>query len=67
MPLVLTGCNGKIKAWDRLAKQEKMRAKGFRLLEEYECFYLYGKYENDQLLYKECFSKFDIDGVKRNG
>lgn len=58
---------GSKQAWsyDVVANNEKNRAKGFVKLKEYENFYLYGKYdEQGNLLYKECFSKFDIDGVQ---
>lgn len=44
---------------------EKRRFKsGFIVLEEYEDFYLCGRVNKDnKVIYKECFSKFDIDGV----
>lgn len=45
--------------------QERERAKGFKFIKEYKDYYLYGKYTPEgTLLYKECFSKFDMDGVK---
>lgn len=46
-----------------IPNQEKKRSEGFERLEEYEYFYLCGRYRDGRLLYKECFSKFDIDGV----
>lgn len=46
------------------AYEQKKIEKNYRRLEEYEWFYVYGKYDNDgNLLYRECFSKFDIDGA----
>lgn len=44
--------------------EQKKLESGYKRLEEYECFYVFGKYDNDgNLLYRECFSKFDIDGA----
>lgn len=53
--------------YDTCSELEKKKAEqGYRRLEEYEDFYLYGKYNKDGvLLYKECFSKFDIDGAMK--
>lgn len=45
-------------------EKKKVLEKGFARLAEYEYFYLYGKIKDDKVLYRECFSKFDIDGVK---
>lgn len=42
---------------------ERDRVKDFKFIKEYKHYYLYGKYKDGKLLYKECFSKFDIDGV----
>lgn len=53
----------KFKAYEKITRSEKKRAEGFELIKEYEDFYLYGKYKDGELLYRECFSKFDIDGV----
>lgn len=53
----------KFKAYEKITKSEKKRAQGFELIKEYEDYYLYGKYVDGKLLYRECFSKFDIDGV----
>ena len=52
--------------YDRCSLYEKGKLeKGYRRLKEYEHYYLYGKYnENGEMLYKECFSKFDVDGVR---
>ena len=43
-----------------LAKSQDMQK-----IKEYNNFYLYGKFHNGRLLYKECFRKSDIDGVKK--
>lgn len=54
-------------SYDQAHDDEKERAKGFRLIQEYENYYLMGKYtEDNKLLYRECFSKFDIDGVEKH-
>ena len=61
------GIQGKLKDYKKVADKEKSRAKdGFKFLKEYECFYLYGKLDKDNnVLYRETFSKFDIDGVPK--
>ena len=46
-------------------EQQKLQ-QGYKRIKEYKNFYLYGKYDKDgNLLYRECFSKFDIDGVPK--
>jgi hypothetical protein len=51
--------------YEECAKYEKKKfGKGYIVLKEYEDFYLCGKVdENNKVMYRECFSKFDIDGV----
>lgn len=50
--------------YDVLSELEKQRAhRDFARLKEYEHYYLYGRVVDGKILYKECFSKFDIDGV----
>ncbi len=49
--------------WKKISKFEKLRAKDFAILKEYTHYYLCGKIKDGKVLYKECFSKFDIDGV----
>lgn len=45
------------------AYEQKKLEENYRRLEEYEWFYVYGKYDNNgNLLYRECFSKYDVDG-----
>ena len=45
---------------------ERDRVKEFKFIKEYQYYYLYGKYDiNGKLLYRECFNKFDIDGVEK--
>ena len=53
-------------SYDKCSEYEKAKLKiGYKRIKEYENFYLYGKYDkDDNFLYNECFSKFDIDGVK---
>lgn len=60
------GKQGRLKSYNVVADFEKRRSKeGYIRLEEYEYFYLYGRVDKDNnILYKETFSKFDIDGVK---
>jgi hypothetical protein len=51
--------------YSSVSDETKARYKGFEKIKEYEHFYLCGRYTDDgKLLYKECFSKFDVDGVK---
>lgn len=53
-----------VRSVEAVSKAEKERAKNFQLIKEYKTYYLYGRYTQDgKLLYRECFSKFDIDGV----
>lgn len=53
--------------WQAVSSSEKKRAQGFVLIGEYEMFYLYEKRDrNNKPLYRECFSKFDIDGAVKN-
>lgn len=49
--------------YESASRFERHKYKEFEILEEYEWFYLCGKFEKGELLYKECFSKFDVDGV----
>ena len=58
------GSSGRYKQYDVVSNMEKRRAeKDFVRLKEYEHFYLYGKVDKDNnVLYKECFNKIDIDG-----
>ena len=44
-----------------VAKSQEMER-----IKEYENFYLYGKFKNGKLLYRECFLKQDIDGVQKH-
>ena len=46
--------------------EEKKRMEGFEIIKEYNDYYLCGKFVNGKLLYRETFSKFDIDGIKNN-
>ena len=51
--------------YSSVSAETKARYKGFEKIKEYEHFYLCGRYnDKGELLYKECFSKFDVDGVK---
>ena len=52
--------------YEKCSGYEKQKLKaGFKRIKEYKDFYLYGKYDfAGNLLYRECFSKFDVDGVK---
>lgn len=60
------GSSGRYKQYNVVSNLEKKRAlEGFARLAEYEHFYLYGKVLNGQIIYKECFSKFDIDGAPK--
>ena len=36
----------------------------FKLIKEYEKYYLYGYEQDGKILYKECFLKVVVDGVK---
>jgi len=48
------------------AYEQKKLESGYRRLEEYECFYVFGKYDSEgKFLYRECFSKFDVDGAPK--
>lgn len=60
------GSSGRYKQYDVVSNMEKRRAeRDFVRLKEYKHFYLYGKVDKDNnVLYKECFSKIDIDGVQ---
>lgn len=53
-------------SYDKCSEFEKEKLKkGYRRIREYADYYLYGKYNsNGEFLYRECFSKFDVDGVK---
>lgn len=55
---------GRYSSYDSCKELEQKRYKDFRVLEEYECFYLCGKLQDGEILYRECFSKFDVDGVQ---
>lgn len=38
---------------------------GYKRIKDYDDFILYGRYDSEgRLLYRECFSRFDIEGVK---
>ena len=45
-------------------KNEKLNEKDFVVLAEYPTFYLCGKIQHDDLLYRECFMKVDVDNVR---
>ena len=49
--------------------EKKKVLNGYKQLKAYKDYYLYGKYINidgrEVLIYKECFSRFDIDGVPK--
>lgn len=62
------GTGGRFRNYSSCSKFERDKVRqGYQRIKEYETYYLYGKYDNDgNLLYKECFSKFDIDGVENN-
>ena len=56
----------KYKNYKLLAEESRERYKGFVKLKEYKHYYLCGRFnDKGELLYKECFSKFDVDGVRR--
>jgi len=42
---------------------ERQKANSMVRLEEYDNYYVYGKYRDGKLLYKECFQKVDIDNL----
>ena len=44
-------------------QREKFR--DFEILKEYKYYYLCGKFVDGKLLYKECFSKFDVDKSRK--
>lgn len=54
-------------SYERCSNYERSKLDlGYKRLAEYESFYLYGRYDREgNLLYKECFSKYDIDGVPK--
>ncbi len=54
----------KAKDYGKIGELEVRKFREFDLLKEYEHFYLCGKHQNGKLLYKECFSKFDVDGIE---
>ena len=60
------GIQGSFKKYNKVAEGEKLRSENdYVRIQEYEHFYLYAKLDrNHNLLYKETFSKFDIDGIK---
>lgn len=37
----------------------------FKLIKEYEKYYLYGYEQDGKILYKECFLKVVVDGVEK--
>lgn len=45
---------------------EIKRAESMVRLEEYDNFYVYGKFRDGKLLYKECFLKIDLDHLPSN-
>ena len=53
-------------SYEKCSEYERQKLQlGYRRIAEYENYYLYAKYNRDNVfLYRECFSKFDIDGVK---
>ena len=55
------------RSYAHISDYEKSKLeKGYKRIKTYEEFYLYGKYDGSgNLLYRECFSKFDIDGPKK--
>ena len=52
-------------SYEKCSEYEKQKIQeGYKRIAEYPSFYLYGKYDRyGNLLYRECFSKFDVDGV----
>ena len=52
-------------SYERCSEYEQQKLSlGYKRIKEYKNFYLYGRYDREgNLLYRECFSKFDIDGV----
>jgi len=51
---------------DCSAYEKRKFLNGYIILKKYEHFYLCAKVdENDNILYRECFSIFDIDGVPK--
>lgn len=60
------GSNGRYRQYDVVSALEKQRAqRDFARLKEYEHYYLYGRVLDGKIIYKECFSKIDIDGVQK--
>lgn len=54
--------------YDKCSEHEKSRffKENYRIIKKYKYFYLCEKLdENDNVLYRECFSIFDIDGVPK--
>ena len=64
--LGLPGQDYRKKRYEDVSKDEKLRSKNFKVVKEYENFYLCEKYGAfGEFLYRECFGKFDIDGVPK--
>lgn len=58
------------KDYRTIAEDEKLRSRGFEKIKEYEFYWLCKKLNEDgSTMYRECFSKFDLEGVpkKRHG
>lgn len=54
--------NKKLRNYGLISEESRRRYKGFEVLKEYQDYYLCGKFTKDgELLYRECFSKFDVD------
>ena len=53
-------------SYDKCSEFERAKLNlGYKRIKGYKDFILYGKYDYDgNLLYKECFSRFDVEGVK---
>lgn len=53
-------------SYEKCSEYERSKlAQGYKRIKKYAYFYLYGKYDiNGNLLYKECFSIFDVEGPK---
>lgn len=53
--------------YEKCSEYEKSKlANGYVRIAEYKDYYLYEKRDKDgNFLYRECFSKFDVDGVPK--
>jgi len=55
----------KRKSYDGVPETERHRMKDFEVIDKNDKFYIcVRKDKHGNVLYKECFSRFDIDGVK---